>query len=505
MAYLELANDISGAWKKISYGVTPGSALNATDSPREFKIDKLQLTLLTPEGNDGDTFDITELVLSFNYHESIESSFLRCDISILDSVDFNTGLIGGEKVRIKMTTNSSIGKEALDTTLIVYKIGSISKTERGQLYILHCVSPEMYHDEMNKIFKAFGPGEGAIKADCIPKLICEQYLKAKGGKKVRADNFENHSPVTFIAPSWKPSDAIAYMSDKVTRLTKSKSDSKQSGFLFWENRNGFNFRSIDSISQGHAEQTGIYEYRYVQQSQEGVNPMYAIESLTYPDKANHLSNMRLGTYKTGAIGVSLPSQKDSFAPPSGSKEEADGDETAGVDTVTKDAGTGFGKAPGGTINKMRILNFKHVFAKADTVEKAPPFNVPKFFDLEKAQPTRMKIRALPGMKNQGNIKNPNNGTNPDVDSMAVAQYAAARYNLLKAIKLNITIPGNTALSAGGMVKLIIPASQEKGSNVKQDKTFSGKYVIAALTHIYRKTGITTKLYLVRDSKPSTTK
>ena len=89
--------------------------------------------------------------------------------------------------------------------------------------------------------------------------------------------------------------------------------------------------------------------------------------------------------------------------------------------------------------------------------------------------------------------------------MAVAQYAAARYNLLKAIKLNVTIPGNTALSAGGMVKLIIPASQEKGSNVKQDKTFSGKYVIAALTHIYRKTGITTKLYLVRDSKPSTSK
>ena len=151
------------------------------------------------------------------------------------------------------------------------------------------------------------------------------------------------------------------------------------------------------------------------------------------------------------------------------------------------------------------MNFKHVFAKADTIEKAPPFAVPKFFDLEKSQPTRMKIRALPGTKNQTSTGNPNNGTNPDVDAMAVAQYAAARYNLLKAIKLNITIPGNTALSAGGMVKLIIPASQEKGSNVKQDKHFSGKYVIAALTHIYRKTGITTKLYLVRDSKPSTSK
>ena len=396
-----------------------------------------------------------------------------------------------------MTTNSSIGKEALDTTLIVYKIGSISKTERGQLYILHCVSPEMYNDESNKVFKAFGPGEGALDSDCIPRMICEKYLRRKGKKnKFKAANFENHSKYTFVACSWKPSDAIAFISDKVTRLTKSKGGNKQGGFLFWENRNGFNFRSIDSIAQGHASQTGIYQYTYVQQAQEGVNPMYAIEGLTYPDKANHLANMRLGTYKTAAIGVQLPSQKDSFAPPSGSKEEADGEEEK--DTVTSEKGLGLGKAPGGTVNEMRILTFEGVFAKADTVENAPPFKIPDFFDLEKAQPTRMKIRALPGMKNQSSIANVDNGTNPNVDAMAVAQYAAARYNLLKAIKLNIVIPGNTALGAGGMIKVIIPASKQKGANVEQDLLYSGKYIIAGLTHIYRKTGMTTKLFLIRD-------
>ena len=147
------------------------------------------------------------------------------------------------------------------------------------------------------------------------------------------------------------------------------------------------------------------------------------------------------------------------------------------------------------------MNFKHVFDKADTLEKAPPFAVPKFFDLEKSQPTRMKIRALPGIKNQTSVANPNNGTHPDIDAMAVAQYAAARYNLLKAIKLNIVVPGNTSLAAGGIVKVVIPASQEDGENVKQDRHFSGKYLVAALTHIYRRTWMTTKLFLIRDSKP----
>ena len=502
MPFLELINDVTDAWSKISYGVTPEGSIQAGDSPREFKIDKLQLTIVDEKGGDDETFDITDLVLQFSYHESIESSFLRCDISILDSVDFNSLLKGGEKVRIKMTTATAFNKEPLDTTMVVYKIGSISKTERGQMYILHCISPEMYHDEGNKVFKAFGPGEGTLQHDCIPKLICEKWLKCKGGKKLRKDNFENHSQYTFVACSWKPSDTIAFLSDKVTRLSESKADKKQSGFLFWENRNGFNFRSIDSLAKGEGEQNGIYTYSYVQQAQQGVNPMYAIESVTYPDKANHLANMRMGTYKTAAIGVSLPSQKDSFAPPSGSKEEAENEEAT---NVTADSGTGMGTAPGGTINAMRILNYKQVFAKADTIEKYPPFAVPDFFDIDKAQPTRMKIRALPGMKNQTNVGNPNNGTNPDVDSMAVAQYAAARYNLLKAIKLNITIPGNTALAAGGMVKVVIPASQEDGENVKQDLQFSGKYLVAALTHVYRRTGITTKLFLIRDSKPKGTK
>ena len=360
---------------------------------------------------------------------------------------------------------------------------------------------DRYVDEMNKVFKGFGPGDGAVDDDCIPKYICENYLKAKGGDKIKKDNFENHSKYTFLACSWKPSDAIHFLSDKVSRINKSKGSNKQSGFLFWENRNGFNFRSIDGICQGHSHRENVYTYTYVQKSQEGMGTLgrYAIESIKYPDKANHLSNMRMGTYKTAAIGISLATQRDSFVPVSGKKEDAE------TDTATAQGGSGLSPAPGGTVNEPRILTFGGIFGKADTLEEMPPYKIPDFFDIEKTQPTRMKIRCLPGLKNQTSTANPNNGTNPDIDTMAVAQYAAARYNLLKAIKLNIVVPGNTSLAAGGIVKVVIPASQEDGENVKQDRHFSGKYLVAALTHVYRRTGITTKLFLIRDSKPKGTK
>ena len=133
----------------------------------------------------------------------------------------------------------------------------------------------------------------------------------------------------------------------------------------------------------------------------------------------------------------------------------------------------------------------------------PPYKIPDFFDIKKTQPTRMKIRCLPGLKNQTSTANPNNGTNPNIDTMAVAQYAAARYNLLKSIQLILEVPGNSALTAGNLINIIIPASIEEGENLKMDQRFSGKYVIAGLTHIYKREGLTSRLYLVRDSVPKT--
>tara|TARA_B100001996_G_scaffold6734_1_gene5677 strand:- start:1365 stop:2909 length:1545 start_codon:yes stop_codon:yes gene_type:complete len=506
---VEYINGIATAWQRISYGANPGGGTFNADNARDFEIQKLQL-----ETANGKTlYDMTEMVLEFQYHESIESSFLRCDISILDAIDWNKNLQGGEKVIIKMVTGTAIRNDHLDVELVVYKIGSISKTERGQLYILHCVSPEMYHDEANKVFKSLGPGEKSKDVENIPKYVCDTYLKTKGSKKANKYNFENHSKVTFVACSWKPSDVIHYLSDKVTRLASSKGDNKQSGFLFWSNRNGFNFRSIDSIAKGEATRNGVYTYTYVQGAQEGADKRYAIETLTYPDKANHLANMRMGTYKTAAIGISLASQKDSYTPTSGKKKEAAPNES--VDAVTSEggkvSGTGLSSAPSGTISALKVLNFQQVFAKADKVvdgndatrgnQAQPPFLIPEFYDIEKSQPTRMKIRALPGMKNQSSNSNVENGTNSNIDNIAVAQYAAARYNLFKAIKLNLTVAGNTALTAGNVIDVKIPSSTEEDEEVLLDYRFSGKYIIAGLTHIYQKKGLTTKLYLVRDSVP----
>ena len=81
-------------------------------------------------------------------------------------------------------------------------------------------------------------------------------------------------------------------------------------------------------------------------------------------------------------------------------------------------------------------------------------------------------------------------------------YASARYSLLKSVQLTIVVPGNPALTVGQILKVSIPASkQTAGDNGKvlEDRKYSGKYIIAGLTHTYKREGLTTELKLTRDS------
>jgi hypothetical protein len=142
-----------------------------------------------------------------------------------------------------------------------------------------------------------------------------------------------------------------------------------------------------------------------------------------------------------------------------------------------------------------------VFGMASTIEKQPPYQLPEDIDIEKSAPTRLHIRNLPDMKNQQSA-NHKAGVEGNKDTLSVGMYASSRYSLLKSVQLTIVIPGNPALTVGQILKVVIPASAQssgENANVKEDKKYSGKYLIAGLTHTYKREGLTTELTLTRDS------
>ena len=70
---------------------------------------------------------------------------------------------------------------------------------------------------------------------------------------------------------------------------------------------------------------------------------------------------------------------------------------------------------------------------------------------------------------------------------------------MKTIKLKIKIPGNLDLYAGHGINIVIPATTRSGGKTQIDKKYSGRYMIASLTHSSTGTILETELFLVKDS------
>ena len=533
---------------------------------KSFKLSKVDVILA-----DGSKTDIRDLVGEFNWFESIDSPFIRCDFAILDSIQFDDNLMGSELIDITFesyagqaskdskTASRRTKKEVIKHQLQIYKIGSVVKQERVKMYILHTASPEIYKNESERAFGQFGPASG--RGDIVERML----LKNLDAKKKKLF-IEGYSKMNVLSPSWRPVDLISYISDKVVRTgastnkkrSQQKGGNSQSGFLFYENRLGWNFLSMDYL----CEQKPVVTYTYAQSNvndNSASNNAYTIENIKFPDRTNQLEKLRLGVYKSITHGISMTQSTDSHTTqPGGSsslqfdnyfrtlgdyepsssgelnslssdqlqrlyeKEEKQENRffTAGGDKSWSwnKAKTGkkgkrtdkqievdekLGK-PAGTVTGPHVSNIFSVFEKASTIHKGFPYNPDRAKAITELHPTRTKFKILPTNLNQ-TAEAPNGGADQaPVNVIQAAAYSSARWSLLNTHTLTITVPGNTALYAGAMIKVKLPSSNQKGSKkVQRDEMYSGNYLVKGLRHLWKKDGITTELFLCRDSLPVT--
>lgn len=70
---------------------------------------------------------------------------------------------------------------------------------------------------------------------------------------------------------------------------------------------------------------------------------------------------------------------------------------------------------------------------------------------------------------------------------------------LKSTKLQIEIPGNVDLYVGAGIEITIAATFKKGGKPTVDERYSGRYLIASLTHKTTGFNMVTELLLMKDS------
>jgi hypothetical protein len=415
--------------------------------------------------------DIRSIVQEFLIYESIDSPSVRMEMVVGDSNNILKYITGNERVTVQFSTVA--GKDQIvQYDFQIYRVGSIVKSERTSAYVIYCVSKETVDNEYRKVFKTFKQ-----KASETVKTILtdKKYL----GTSKKVDIEETHGNINFICPSWRPFDCISFITDRSVR-SKNK---EQSGFMFFENKNGYNFKSVDYLcSSENKTFSNPLKFSYQQKNVTGKSPddYQTVQQIVYPDKNNTMENLRLGTFGNLFLGMNMQVWNESVTPRSS-------DVTP--ENPTKKGG------PAGSDYDSIPTSARTAWTKFNHLEKRTPYgaDMPDYLFL----PTRVRYRFLPSYQ-FGNDQDPKGGAgNTDIDLTKASAYSLMRLQNLNYIKLTIIVPGNTNVTAGDVIRLSIPDARQQGNKVEEDKRYSGKYLVSGLVHRYLPEGVITTLYISR--------
>jgi len=410
--------------------------------------------------------NIVELISSLKIVESISSPTVYAEISIFDATDFINTLIGNEYWRIDLES----GGYNITYVFQCYEITARVKSEKKEAYVLKLVSPAFINNEVTNVFGSYAPTDAAAHVKKILGMVTT--LGGKGGAKLDA---ESANKLRFTSPNWRPFDAINFIASKATRSGGS-SDNPQGAYIFYENALGYHFKTIDKlIEDARDQEKPTYVYGQKALSDNPSKNNFLISKLSFPHSFNSIRNLRQGTWSGYIIGLDPSTFGESVLPTKNKKVTAQ---------------TGY----------YTIENTFKRMSKLEKGGKLPiDINNPEIKKLIN-NPKRVHYRALPthlwdSTKSDGSSTGSRNLNN----YLDTASYNYLRKKSLEAIQLEITVPGNLNLFAGGGVNVQIPRMQVKRKKAELDKVYSGIYLIGGVTHTYRVSELLTTLHLLKDS------
>ena len=191
----------------------------------------------------GVSYNIQTLIIEINVYESIKTPWLSGTILIEDTTGLveTAPIIGQERVLFSFATSKDHDK--IDFTKYQGVVTRISKRTTSNLtsqtYILEFSTLERMKNARTKVSKSF---EGTT--DLIVKDILTDKNYINNPKPLELEPTQGVRK--YVMPNISPYSCIRMMGKE------SITSENRTGFLFYENHRGFNFRSISSLLQSKA-------------------------------------------------------------------------------------------------------------------------------------------------------------------------------------------------------------------------------------------------------------
>lgn len=403
--------------------------------------------------NDTKRIDLTNSVVFVDYFEDILSPCVTMNMQIATGNSiFNTLPIrGGEKVVFDISTATGNFTLDGDYGMYVYKVSGYASDGQKEMFTLHLVSKEGLTNETSRCQKKY---EKLPINEHVTSILDEVLTT----KKYESSNIERTSnSYSFIGNQKKPFHILTWLGPKGIPSTGSSGTSGElakgvAGFLFYETKDGFNFKSIDklvSATTSGAEDSSVITYTYNNVIQENsIQNNFTILDYALEKNIDLMKSLRVGMYAN---------------------------KTYFYDLYT---------------NKLDIYAYylkNEIRSKLGTQDDLV---IPSGFE-------ESFSRILVRTSDKGTL-DPNDIAGSSGRDNADMAKSFSRYNLLFTQSLNMVVPCNVNLRAGGVVKAQFP-KVESSQQTSLDEEQSGKYLIKELRHHFEGNNMVTSLKLVRDS------
>jgi len=411
------------------------------------------LTLLTSVT----TFDLKNTMQEISYNEDIFNNVLSGYVMIVEASGFieTLAINGTEFLRL---TFSKFGdrNNQIDKLFRVYKVGKrkLEGTMYKESYVLYFCSEELLLSEQYKISKRY---KNQLISDNVNDIL-NNYLKIPNNKKGTIET--TYGKYDFLIPTLKPFDAINWL----TNYARPNPQNPGADMLFYEDKNGFQFRSLQSLMKQQSYYTYTYKPKNIN-SKDLNTDAHNVITYEFLDSFDTLNGITSGTFANQLISLNVLTRSKKVT-------------NFNYDTYQKSAKN---LNPYGIIDDSTNRN-------GDNLSQTPQSMLKLIFSNFDSG-TNSYVAGVPGAS--GN----------DIYAETFVPYRTAQLGLANYTRLRISVPGDCNLTVGRVLTFNLTSRNTK-NNGALDKYYSGNYFITGVRHIIDLTRFRTILEITKESVPT---
>ena len=412
--------------------------------------------------------DIKSIITQIDIQEDIFRHSMVGRIQVYDTQDVRTLLpiVGLERLNLKFHTPGLSGICAVANEghpFHIYKIQSVAPDTKvvgagGQVYDIFFCSRESYFNNIHKVSKAY---EGHVELAVEDIFKNRRYLNSKKQLYVEPTKYKTK----IVIPNLKPFAAIDMLAKKAI-----SEKYENAGYLFYETKEGYQFRSIESLLAigGAVARPAKFSYNYQMAnvrhhssgSKDIVKDLHGVYSWSLNSPVDILNNLNQGGYANKMI------EHDML--------------TKTISTTEYDYAKDFGNH----------FHTEHSDGFKSNVKT--PLPKAKFDDTFMTLSEKYEQKVM--------FKSNTSGIHDTAASICdtmTTQKALSQRVLLSNGILEITVPGNSTLQAGDIITFDMPVMQPIAHNkaITPSPYWSGRYLIYDLKHVIDRVGDNYKIQI----------